>query len=62
MPEFDIDEAAIRHLAELMAQSGLAEIELAEGERRLRVVRAATGEARALAPEDGAAARRRSPT
>ena len=40
MPPFDIDADAIRKLATLMTETGLAEIELAEGERRMRVARA----------------------
>lgn len=40
MPPFEIDADAIRKLAELMTETGLAEIELAEGERRMRVARA----------------------
>jgi acetyl-CoA carboxylase biotin carboxyl carrier protein len=41
MPPFEIDADAIRKLAELMTETGLAEIELAEGDRRMRVARAA---------------------
>lgn len=40
MPPFDIDADAIRKLALLMTETGLSEIELAEGERRMRVARA----------------------
>ena len=40
MPPFDIDPEAIRKLAELMTETGLSEIELAEGDRKLRVSRA----------------------
>jgi acetyl-CoA carboxylase biotin carboxyl carrier protein len=40
MPPFDIDPEAIRKLAELMTETGLSEIELAEGDRRVRVSRA----------------------
>ena len=40
MPPFDIDPDAIRKLAELMTETGLSEIELAEGDRRVRVSRA----------------------
>jgi len=40
MPPFEIDADAIRKLADLMTETGLAEIELAEGERRMRVARA----------------------
>ncbi len=42
MPPFDIDPDAIRKLAELMTETGLSEIEMAEGDRRVRVSRAAT--------------------
>ena len=45
MPPFDIDPEAIRKLAELMTETGLSEIELAEGDRRVRVSRAATAAA-----------------
>jgi acetyl-CoA carboxylase biotin carboxyl carrier protein len=40
MPSFDIDTDTIRKLAELMTETGLSEIEMAEGERRVRVSRA----------------------
>lgn len=40
MPPFEIDADAIRKLAELMTETGLTEIELAEGEYRVRVLRA----------------------
>jgi acetyl-CoA carboxylase biotin carboxyl carrier protein len=39
MPPFDIDPKAIRKLAELMTETGLSEIELAEGDRSIRVAR-----------------------
>jgi acetyl-CoA carboxylase biotin carboxyl carrier protein len=42
MPQFDIDAATIRTLADLMIETGLSEIELSEGERRIRVSRQAT--------------------
>jgi acetyl-CoA carboxylase biotin carboxyl carrier protein len=45
MPLFDIDPKAIRKLAELMTETGLSEIELAEGDRSIRVSRAATAAA-----------------
>ena len=41
MPNFDIDGDLIRKLAELLEETGLAEIEYAEGDRRLRVARPA---------------------
>ena len=37
MPPFEIDEALIRRLASLLEETGLGEIEYAEGERRIRV-------------------------
>jgi acetyl-CoA carboxylase biotin carboxyl carrier protein len=40
MPPFDIDPETIRKLAELMTETGLSEIEMAEGDRRVRVSRA----------------------
>jgi acetyl-CoA carboxylase biotin carboxyl carrier protein len=40
MPPFDIDPKMIRKLAELMTETGLSEIEMAEGDRRVRVSRA----------------------
>ncbi|MEX0760375.1 MAG: acetyl-CoA carboxylase biotin carboxyl carrier protein [Tistlia sp.] len=39
MSKFPIDEAAVRTLAALLDETGLSEIEVAEGERRLRVAR-----------------------
>lgn len=39
MKRIEIDEEAIRRLAGLLDETGLAEIEIAEGESRLRVVR-----------------------
>ena len=41
MPPFEIDADTIRKLADLMTETGLAEIELADGERRVRVSRSA---------------------
>jgi acetyl-CoA carboxylase biotin carboxyl carrier protein len=48
MPPFDIDPEAIRKLAELMTETGLSEIELAEGDRRVRVSRTLTAAAQAI--------------
>jgi acetyl-CoA carboxylase biotin carboxyl carrier protein len=45
MPPFDIDPETIRKLAELMTETGLSEIEMAEGDRRVRVSRAAAAAA-----------------
>jgi len=42
MPPFEIDADAIRKLADLMTETGLAEIELSEGDRSVRVSRAGT--------------------
>jgi acetyl-CoA carboxylase biotin carboxyl carrier protein len=39
MPKFSIDDEAIRKLAALMDDTGLNEIEIEEGDRRMRVVR-----------------------
>jgi acetyl-CoA carboxylase biotin carboxyl carrier protein len=39
MPKFSIDDEAIRTLAALMDETGLNEIEVEEGERRIRVSR-----------------------
>lgn len=39
MSKFPIDEDALRTLAGLLEETGLSEIEVAEGERRLRVAR-----------------------
>lgn len=39
MVSFDIDGDVIRKLAELLSETGLTEIEFAEGDRRLRVAR-----------------------
>ena len=48
MPPFDIDPETIRKLAELMTETGLSEIEMAEGDRRVRVSRAAAASAAAV--------------
>ena len=60
MPPFDIDPEAIRKLAELMTETGLSEIELAEGDRRVRVSRAMAAAASSAvhyaAPADSAPA------
>jgi acetyl-CoA carboxylase biotin carboxyl carrier protein len=45
MPPFEIDPKMIRKLAELMTETGLSEIEMAEGDRRVRVSRAAVAAA-----------------
>jgi acetyl-CoA carboxylase biotin carboxyl carrier protein len=45
MPPFDIDPETIRKLAELMTETGLSEIEMAEGDRSIRVSRGAVAAA-----------------
>ena len=39
MAQFDVDDELIRRLAALLVETGLGEIEYAEGERRIRVAR-----------------------
>ena len=39
MSNLKVDPTVIEHLAELLERTGLAEIELAEGDSRVRVVR-----------------------
>lgn len=41
MASFDIDDDFIRKLADLLHETGLSDIELAEGEKRIRISRAA---------------------
>ena len=41
-PAMTIDEKLVRQLADILAETGLTEIEVEEGERRVRVSRAAT--------------------
>jgi acetyl-CoA carboxylase biotin carboxyl carrier protein len=41
-PGMTIDEKLVRQLADILAETGLTEIEVEEGERRVRVSRAAT--------------------
>ncbi len=50
MSRIPFDPDAIRALAALLAETGLSEIELAERDSRIRVVRAAPAVAAALAP------------
>ncbi|WP_439578648.1 acetyl-CoA carboxylase biotin carboxyl carrier protein [Elioraea sp.] len=50
MTRIAIDEEAIRRLAGLLDETGLAEIEIAEGESRLRVARAQTATTVLAAP------------
>jgi acetyl-CoA carboxylase biotin carboxyl carrier protein len=54
MAAFDIDGDLVRKLAGLLEETGLAEIEFAEGERRIRVTRAGAAPAAiAAAPAHG---------
>ena len=39
MPKFDVDDALVRKLATLLADTGLTEIEYEAGEQRIRVSR-----------------------
>jgi acetyl-CoA carboxylase biotin carboxyl carrier protein len=41
MPKFSVDPELIKQLADILNQTGLGEIEYAEGERRIRVARPA---------------------
>ncbi|GIL40986.1 acetyl-CoA carboxylase biotin carboxyl carrier protein [Roseiterribacter gracilis] len=50
MPKIEIDDDVIRKLAELMGETGLTEIEVAEGDRSIRVSKGATAVAAAVAP------------
>jgi acetyl-CoA carboxylase biotin carboxyl carrier protein len=50
MAAFDIDGDLVRKLAGLLEETGLAEIEFAEGERRIRVTRAGAAPAAFAAP------------
>ena len=53
-PAMTIDEKLVRQLADILAETGLTEIEVQEGEKRVRVSRAA--QAAAAAPVVAAAA------
>jgi acetyl-CoA carboxylase biotin carboxyl carrier protein len=50
MPKIEIDDDVIRKLAELMSETGLTEIEVAEGDRSIRVSKGGTAVAAAMAP------------
>jgi acetyl-CoA carboxylase biotin carboxyl carrier protein len=39
MPKFDVDDDLVRKLAKLLNDTGLAELEFAEGEKRIRLTR-----------------------
>jgi acetyl-CoA carboxylase biotin carboxyl carrier protein len=43
MPKFDVDSELVRKLSGLLKETGLGEIEYAEGEKRIRVSAAGTG-------------------
>lgn len=43
MPSFSVDETLIRRLATLLKETGLSEIELGDGEKRIRIARTVTG-------------------
>ena len=45
MKGFELDEALLRQLADVMAETGLTEIEMADGERSLRVAKQAAAAA-----------------
>jgi len=50
MPNFELDEALVRKLAELLEETGLTEIEYAVGDRTVRVARSAAPVANAAPP------------
>jgi acetyl-CoA carboxylase biotin carboxyl carrier protein len=54
MPKFDVDDALVRKLAALLAETGLTEIEYEAGEQRIRVTRG--GGVAVAAPGPAAAA------
>jgi acetyl-CoA carboxylase biotin carboxyl carrier protein len=56
MTQFDIDAETIRKLAELMTETDLSEIEMAQGDRSLRVSRASRTKHVEIAPPPVAAA------
>jgi len=55
MNKITVDEDAIRKLAKLMAETGLTEIEVSEGEAQIRVAKHAAPPAYAAAPIAGPA-------
>ncbi len=62
MPPLEIDEALIRRLASLLEETGLGEIEYADGDRRIRVTgRAAAAPAAAAAPSPAGAPQKEAP-
>ncbi|MDB5364231.1 MAG: accB [Rhodospirillales bacterium] len=50
MPKIEIDDDVIRKLADLMGETGLTEIEVAEGDRSIRVSKGGTAVAAAMTP------------
>ena len=50
MASFDIDGELVRKLADLLRETGLTEVEFAEGDRRIRVTRHAAVAAVSVAP------------
>ncbi len=56
MPKLDVDPDLIRRLAELLEETGLAELEVSQGEQRVRVRRHEGAGPAALAPQPAAAA------
>ncbi len=56
MANFDIDGDLVRKLADLLRETGLTEVEFAEGERRIKVTRHTGGTVLAAAPQAVAAA------
>ncbi|NKB22310.1 MAG: acetyl-CoA carboxylase biotin carboxyl carrier protein [Alphaproteobacteria bacterium] len=55
MAEFDVNEAMVRKLAELLDETGLTEIEYKVGEHAVRVSRGSSGQLVASAPMPGSA-------
>ena len=56
MADFDVDDDLIRRLAQLMTDTGLSEIEVADGDRSLRVARPVATSAAVVAAAPPAAA------
>src|SRR5215218_5103934 len=60
-PAMRIDAKLVQELAELLEKNGLTEIEVADGERRIKVGRALTATAPAPAPAPAATSGKASP-
>lgn len=43
MPDFDVDVELVRKLADLLTETGLSELEVANGDRRIKVSRSLSG-------------------